>query len=194
MTVVRSRAVDQPWEQPWDVVVVGGGNAALVSALSAREAGASVLLLERAPHALRGGNSRHTRNMRCVHDCADDYNNGAYTYDETWEDLCGVGNGPSDEALASLMLQESRSVPAWMTAHGIRWQRPLTGTLHLGRTNRFFLGGGKALLNSYYRTARDPGVRSVRFVGQPGQRARHTSNVRGLPSQYDPRANGAVGT
>jgi tricarballylate dehydrogenase len=140
------------------VVVIGGGNAAMVSALSAREAGASVLVLERAPVVFRGGNSRHTRNVRCVHDEADDYNTGAYGYEEMWADLCGVGSGPNDEALAKFTVDNSRSVPAWMTAHGVAWQRPLTGTLHLGRTNRFFLGGGKALLNSYYRTAEQSGI------------------------------------
>jgi tricarballylate dehydrogenase len=45
-----------------------------------------------------------------------------------------------------------------MTQHGVRWQQPLTGTLHLGRTNRFFLGGGKALINTYYQTAEAMGV------------------------------------
>lgn len=155
---------DPPWDDlrhPWDVVVIGGGNAALVSALSARETGASVLMLERAPREIRGGNSRHTRNLRCVHDGADDYYTGAYTYDEMWRDLCGVGSGPNDEALAALTLRESRTAPGWMTERGIRWQHPLTGTLQLGRTNRFFLGGGKALLNSYYRTAAALGVHTV---------------------------------
>ncbi len=149
-------------EKSWDVVVIGGGNAALVSALSARDCGASVLVLERAPGALRGGNTRHTRNIRYVHEEVDKYNSGAYRYEEMWADLCGVGSGPNDEVLAKFTVDNSRSVPAWMTAHGAMWQRPLTGTLHLGRTNRFFLGGGKALLNSYYRTARDRGV-EVRY-------------------------------
>lgn len=143
----------------WDVVVIGGGNAALVSALTAREPGARVLLLERAPKPFRGGNSRHTRNVRCVHASADDYNTGAYTFRELWGDLCGVGTGPNDERLAELTVRESESVPSWMTAHGVRWQRPLTGTLHLGRTNRFFLGGGKALVNTYYGAARRAGIK-----------------------------------
>jgi tricarballylate dehydrogenase len=143
---------------PWDVVIVGGGNAALVSALSARDTGASVLILERAPAEFRGGNSRHTRNIRCVHDKADDYNSGAYGYAEMWADLCAVGSGPNDEAIAAFTVEDSRSVPAWMSAHGAAWQQPLSGTLHLGRTNRFFLGGGKALLNNYYRTAKRCGV------------------------------------
>jgi tricarballylate dehydrogenase len=145
-------------QTPWDVVVIGGGNAALVSALSARDVGASVLVLERAPAVLRGGNSRHTRNIRCVHEAADDYNSGAYRYEEMWADLCGVGSGPNDEAIAAFTVEDSRSVPAWMNAHGVMWQQPLNGTLHLGRTNRFFLGGGKALLNSYYRRAEQCGV------------------------------------
>jgi tricarballylate dehydrogenase len=146
---------------PWDVVVIGGGNAAMVSALSARDAGASVLVLERAPAVFRGGNSRHTRNVRCVHEAADAYNSGAYRYDEMWADLCGVGSGPNDEAIAAFTVDDSRSVPAWMSEHGAMWQRPLKGTLHLGRTNRFFLGGGKALLNTYYRRAERSGVRVV---------------------------------
>ena len=62
-----SATVSRDDERFWDVVVVGGGNAALVSALSASESSARVLLLERAPRVFRGGNSRHTRNIRCVH-------------------------------------------------------------------------------------------------------------------------------
>ncbi|MGX7678637.1 FAD-dependent tricarballylate dehydrogenase TcuA [Jatrophihabitans sp. DSM 45814] len=135
-----------------DVVVIGGGNAAIVSAIAAEERGLRVLVLERAPRRMRGGNTRHTRNIRCVH-AADDYNSGEYSYDELWRDLCSVGEGPSNEEIASLTVQESESMPSWMYSHGARWQQPLAGTLHLGRTNRFFLGGGKALLNSYYRYA-----------------------------------------
>jgi len=145
-------------DERWDVVVVGGGNAAMVSALSARDQGARVLVLERAPLVFRGGNSRHTRNIRCVHNQPDAYTPGAYSFGEMWADLCGIGVGPGNERLAELTVRESASVPAWMAAHGVRWQQPLNGTLHLGRTNRFFLGGGKALLNTYYRTAERAGV------------------------------------
>ena len=142
----------------WDVVVIGGGNAALVSAMAAREVGARVLVLERADLTFRGGNSRHTRNIRCVHGEATAYNTGAYTHDELWRDLCSVGTGPSNEELARLTVRESESVPAWMEAHGAIFQPPLAGTLHLGRTNTFFLGGGKALMNHYYRTLAAIGV------------------------------------
>jgi tricarballylate dehydrogenase len=154
----------------WDVVVVGGGNAGLVAAIAATDAARSaapgracrVLLLERASAALRGGNTRHTRNVRCVHDTGDAYTPGVYSYDELWHDLCAVGDGPADEELASFTVRSSASVPPWMSSRGVRWQPPLTGTLHLGRTNRFFLGGGKALVNTYHRTAAALGV-TVRY-------------------------------
>jgi tricarballylate dehydrogenase len=142
----------------WDVVVIGGGNAALVAAMSARHHVRRVLILERAPVEFRGGNTRHTRNLRCVHSQADGYNTGSYLYDEVWDDLCKVGTGPSNEKLAALTVAQSETVPAWMTDHGIRWQTPLTGTLQLGRTNRFFLGGGKALVNTYHNTIEEMGV------------------------------------
>lgn len=134
----------------WDVVVVGGGNAAVASAIAADERGARVLILERAPRQMRGGNTRHTRNVRCIHGRGE-FNTGSYSFDELWNDLCNVGEGPNDEELARFTVRDSESLPAWMYAHGARWQRPLSGTLQLDRTNRFFLGGGKALLNSYYR-------------------------------------------
>src|SRR6201989_1191163 len=56
-------------ESNYDVIVVGGGNAALCAALSAREGGARVLVLERAPEEQRGGNSAYTGGgFRMVHD------------------------------------------------------------------------------------------------------------------------------
>jgi tricarballylate dehydrogenase len=131
-------------------VVIGGGNAGVVSCLAAHDQGARVLLLERAPRHMRGGNSRHTRNIRCVHG-ANDFTTGVYSADELWSDLCGVGEGPNVEELAQLTITESMTVLDWMQQRGVKWQRPLAGTLHLGRTNQFFLGGGKALLNGYYR-------------------------------------------
>ncbi len=142
----------------WDVLVIGGGNAGLCAALAARHCVPRVLLLERAPEPLRGGNTRHTRNIRCAHAAGDSYTSGAYGEEEFLEDLLGVSDGPVNSELARFTIRESRSLPQWMTEHGIRWQQPLAGTLHLGRTNRWFLGGGKALVNAYYETARRMGI------------------------------------
>ena len=60
--------------------------------------------------------------------------------------------------MADLVVEGSCGVAEFMTAHGVRWQDPLRGTLHLSRTNRFMLGGGKALVNSYYQTAESMGI------------------------------------
>ena len=145
-------------DRHFDVVVVGGGNAGLVAAISARHQAQSVLLLERAPTWRRGGNSRHTRDIRYAHRAGEAFTTGeAYPQEELLDDLMRVGGG-QDLELAQLVVEQSCSVAEWMSAHGVRWQQPLTGTLHLGRTNRFFLGGGKALINSYYQTAEAMGV------------------------------------
>ena len=146
-----------------DVLVIGGGNAALCAALMAREAGASVLLLEAAPRAWRGGNSMHTRNLRCMHDAPQDVLTGAYPEDEFWQDLYKVTGGQTNETMARLAIRESATCRTWMRRHGVFFQPSLSGTLHLSRTNAFFMGGGKALVNAYYRSAEKLGVQ-IRYT------------------------------
>jgi tricarballylate dehydrogenase len=145
-----------------DVLVIGGGNAALCAAMAAREAGASVLMLESAPMPWRGGNSVHTRNLRCMHDAPQDVLTDAYPEEEFWQDLFKVTRGQTDEVLARRVIRESVDVRQWMRGHGAHFQPALSGTLHLARTNAFFLGGGKALVNAYYRSAQALGVQ-VRY-------------------------------
>src|SRR6201986_3334769 len=142
----------------YDVLVIGGGNAALCAAISAARDGASVLVLEAAPKFYRGGNTRHTRNMRCAHDAATDILTGPYTEEEFWEDLLRVTGGKTDEQLARHIIHESKDMLHWIVQQGIRWQPSLGGTLSLGRTNSFFLGGGRAMLNALYLTAEKLGV------------------------------------
>lgn len=141
-----------------DVLVIGGGNAALCAALMAREAGASVLLLEAAPREWRGGNSSHTRNLRCMHDAPQDVLVDAYPEEEFWQDLLKVTGGLTDEKLARIAIRASSNCRDWMRRHGVRFQPPLSGALHVARTNAFFMGGGKALVNAYYRSAERLGV------------------------------------
>ena len=141
-----------------DVRVIGGGNAALCAALSARHAGVSVLLLEGAPRPFRGGNSRHTRDMRYMHEVVGPYVTGTYLEDEFWEDLRRVTGGETNETLARMTIRNSSDFIEWTEAHGIEWQTPLRGTLHLSRTNVFMLGGGTGMMNSYYDTALNMGV------------------------------------
>jgi len=151
--------------KPIDVLLIGGGNAALCAALTAREAlgpGARVLMLESAPREWRGGNSMHTRNIRCMHDAPQDVLTEAYPEEEFWQDLLKVTGGKTSEALARRVIRDSHHVRGWMHRHGVRFQPSLSGTLHLSRTNAFFMGGGKALVNAYYRSAQALGV-EVRY-------------------------------
>jgi len=142
----------------YDVAVLGGGNAALCAALTAREAGRRVVVVERAPRHMRGGNSRHTRNLRCAHGAPTDVLTGAYEGDEFLSDLHRVNGGESDAGLSRLLIDRSRECAGWMAQHGVRFQAALRGTLHLSRTNAFFLGGGKALMNVYYAAAARLGI------------------------------------
>ena len=112
-----------------DVLVIGGGNAALCAALAAREAGASVCLLEAAPRDWRGGNSVHTRNLRCMHEAPQGVLTDAYPEEEFWQDLLKVTAGKTDEAMARLAIRESARVRTWMQRHGVRFQPSLSGTL-----------------------------------------------------------------
>jgi tricarballylate dehydrogenase len=150
-----------PDAERFDVAVLGGGNAGLCAALSARERGARVIVLETAPRELRGGNSRHTRNLRCMHDAPTDLLGDSYAEEEFLADLIRVTGGQISEPLARIVVRESATCPAWIRRFGGRLQPPLRGTLHLGRTNAFFLGGGKALMNTYYAAAERLGVRIV---------------------------------
>jgi len=142
----------------YDLLVLGGGNAALCAALTARAQGLSVLVAEAAPKPFRGGNSRHTRNMRTMHSAPMDVLTEAYPEEEYWQDLLKVTGGLTDETLARMTIRGTEAHLPWMKAQGVRFQPSLGGTLHLSRTNAFFLGGGKALVNAYYAAAARMGV------------------------------------
>jgi tricarballylate dehydrogenase len=181
---------------PYDVLVVGGGNAGLCAALTARRAGARVLVLEAAPKPFRGGNSRHTRNLRCMHDVPTSGLTDSYPESEYWADLLDVTGGHTNETLARVVIRDTASCRQWMSEHGVRFQPSLAGTLQLSRTNAFFLGGGKALMNTYYRAAEGMGI-DVRYNAEvcgltiKGGRASSVS-VGGTDHQEDIQAGAVV--
>ena len=141
-----------------DVLVIGCGNAGLCAAITAAEAGASVMVIDAAEQAMRGGNTRHTRNLRAMHDAPTDVLTDAYSFEEYFDDLMRVTKGVTNRELATLTLEKSVELTSWLSERGVRFQPALSGTLNLGRTNAFFLGGGRALLNTLCRHAEGLGV------------------------------------
>jgi tricarballylate dehydrogenase len=180
----------------YDVAVLGGGNAALCAALAAAERGARVIVLECAPREFRGGNSRHVRNIRCMHTAPTEVLTDAYTEDEFMADLLRVTGGVTNEPLARLMIQRSADAAARLRSFGVRFQRSLRGTLHLGRTNAFFLGGGKALMNTAYAAAERSGVRVMYNAEVVGLRIRdgrfESATVNSPEGDMEVRAQAAV--
>lgn len=163
-----------------DVLVVGGGNAALCAAIAARRAGASVLLLEAAPKSLRGGNARHSRNMRVMHAAPTPWVRGRYPAGDYHADLRrvaeAVGNSV-DDGLARLFIDASADIVDWLAGNGVRFHSGTDEILPYSRKTAFFLGGGKALVNALYATAEALGVA-----------IRYDSNVRALHLRDGPPA------
>jgi tricarballylate dehydrogenase len=169
-----------------DVVIVGGGNAAMSAALSAREHGARVLVLEKAPEAWRGGNgfftaggfrfafNRFEEVCELVGDLSDEERASMdvplYSEDNYYDDLMRVTEDLADADLALTLVRESQPTMRWMKSQGIRWI-PMFGrqAYKVGGRFTFFgnlvleaVGGGPGLIDMEYESAKKVGV-DVRF-------------------------------
>ncbi|MEM3675967.1 MAG: FAD-dependent tricarballylate dehydrogenase TcuA, partial [Thermoplasmataceae archaeon] len=142
------------------VVVIGGGNAGLCAAIEAAESGNQVLLIEASPLKFRGGNSKYTRDIRYVHG-PDRFTSGEYSAPELMDDLRQVSGGELNHEMAELVISRSEAIPEWMALHGIVFKKEIRGTLSLSRTNAFFMGGGKALVDAYYKQLEKLGVHVI---------------------------------
>jgi tricarballylate dehydrogenase len=108
---------------------------------------------------LRGGNTRHARNFRLMHDRPAWYVPDVYGEDAFFKDLLRVTHGATDERLARMLIRGSATIAAWLDDNGVRLQDPASGAMPYSRRTAFFLGGGKAMINALYATALRLGVR-----------------------------------
>jgi tricarballylate dehydrogenase len=164
------------------VVVVGAGNAALCAALAAAESGTSVLVLERAPEAESGGNSRFTAGaFRCVYDGVEDLKAlmpdlteeeikntdfGTYTEAQFFDDMGRLTEYRTDPELCELLVTRSKSTMRWMHGKGIRFA-PIYGrqAFKVGGKFKFWggltveaWGGGPGLVEGLTRAAKAAGI------------------------------------
>lgn len=178
-----------------DVVIVGAGNAAFCAALAARENGASVLMLERAPKQLNGGNSRFTAGaMRFAYEGVDDIRAlcpdlseeqieitdfGSYTSDQFYDDMFRITRYRTDSELCERLITGSRDTMAWMSEKGIRFM-PIYGRQAFKVDGRFKFWGGLTLET----WGGGPGLvdRHIELAAQAGIEIRYGARVRELLS------------
>jgi tricarballylate dehydrogenase len=169
----------------YDVVIVGGGNAALCAAISAIEQGATVLLLERAPIAQRGGNSSYTDGkVRFAYEDQDDIialchdlteeeiatsDFGSYTENDFFDDMARITQHRTDPDLCEILVRGSNPTMRWMKQQGVKFM-PNFGRQAYKTDGRFKFwggvplvtwGGGPGLVEALYNTAEKKGVRVV---------------------------------
>ena len=139
----------------FDVVVVGGGIAALSAALSAQEQGANVVLVEKAPREERGGNTRFAdAQMRFPHE-ADEYGSRDYTVDEMYADLMRISRGRANPDLIRTLCENARETAEWLTDMGLEWD---LGYPHTAGYRRMPSAGGQGLVDLLFRRLESLGV------------------------------------
>jgi tricarballylate dehydrogenase len=187
----------------YDVIVVGGGNAGFCAALAARESGASVLVLEAAPEAERGGNSRFTAGaMRVAYNGVDDLvrlmpdlteeekantDIGAYPEDQFYDDLCRLTQYRTTPRLAETLVSRSFDTMLWMRSRGIRFA-PIYGRQAFKVGGRFKFwggltveawGGGPGLVDAHCAIAARGGI-EVRYASRARELRVDDAGIRGV--------------
>lgn len=171
-------------DETYDVIVVGGGNAALCAALSAAEGGASVLVLERAPKEERGGNTAYTEGlMRFVYNGTEDIvalspdlseeekqsDFGVYSEDAFFDDMARVTENRTDPDLCEILVRQSNETVHWLKDQGLRFL-PQFGRQSFKVNGRYKFwggatlavsGGGQGMVDSLFRAADKKGIRVI---------------------------------
>lgn len=131
-----------------DVLVVGGGIAGLSAAVTARQAGARVILIEKAPREHRGGNTRFAdAQMRFPHE-ADGFAPRGYTVDEMFADLMRISRGRANAALVRALCEHASEAAEWLTGLGVEWE---PGYPHTAGYRRGPKAGGQGLVDLLFR-------------------------------------------
>lgn len=179
---VSNSATEKAASEGYDVIVVGGGNAAFCAALSARESGASVLVLEKAPFDENGGNSRFTAGaIRFAYEGIDDLREvmpdltedeiamtdfGSYTKDQFYDDLGRVTQYRCDPTLSEILVENSFETMKWMRSKGVRFA-PIYGRQAFKVDGKFKFwggltveswGGGPGLVDALTASAQKNGI------------------------------------
>ncbi|HEX9648886.1 MAG TPA: FAD-dependent tricarballylate dehydrogenase TcuA [Alphaproteobacteria bacterium] len=186
-----------------DVIVVGAGNAGMCAALAAAEAGAGVIVLERAHEDARGGNTRFTAGaMRVVYDGVDDLlalmpdlgpeerrttDFGSYPADRFFDDMARVTDFRANPDLVEVLVHRSHPTLAWMRAHGIRFMPMYSRqAFKVGGRWRFWggltveaYGGGPGLVEAEFRAAGKAGI-EVRYGARAMALVRDGDRVAGV--------------
>ena len=188
--------------ESWDVIVVGGGNAAFSAALAAREQGASVIMLEAAPEDEAGGNSRFTAGaMRVVYDGVEDIlklvpdlsdaeiettDFGTYTREQFFDDMARVTRYRADPDLVETLIAKSLDTLIWMHGKGIRFV-PIYGRQAFKIDGKFkfwggltieTVGGGPGLVDMWTSIARRENV-EIRYEHRAVELIRDGGGVAG---------------
>jgi tricarballylate dehydrogenase len=195
-------------EAQCDVIIVGGGNAALCAALSASERGARVMVLERAPGDQRGGNSAYTGGgFRMVHDGVETVRSvvpdlsegeivntdfGRYTVEQYLDDLGRVTQWYCDPDLAETLVRQSTETVQWLRGRGVRFV-PRFGRYAFKHEGKFKFfggtvveaaGGGRGLVQAEYGAAEKHGV-AIRYGARAIALLRERGSVRGVRIEAD---------
>jgi tricarballylate dehydrogenase len=194
--------------QEYDVIVVGAGNAAFCAALAAQEEGASVLMLEAAPEAESGGNSRFTAgSIRVVYNGVEDIKTlvpdlteaeiattdfGTYTQEQFFDDMARVTQHRADPDLVELMVTRSFDTLCWMRDKGVRFI-PIYGRQAFKIDGKFkfwggltveSVGGGPGLVNMLTEAAKKRGI-EVRYQTRALDLLYNGSRIEGVRVRSD---------